>query len=493
MTTWRPFIGTLATAAFVSLAFAGPGTAQQKSKTKSVAAAATAPCHASMSDLQGFKNALLQHDLALQGFRTKFRTGSYSTPGSVNRDLAKQKPEELLAATGEALESMADTQTGLLMYAITRKPEKRDVLCVWLIGAPGLLAAETSETLPTQPISLLARLSLRVESRAAARQPRPRKAPAKRSPETPAKGEATAPTMHELSAVLLPPAIRQKLLEMKFTRLLVLPVADVGTVPWPALPLGDGQLVDQSAVVILADIDWILQRQSKVARGPSAAFVVGDPDLSNDPIFEFSPIPASRNEASAIASKWSPSTRLLIGDQADRVEVMSALTGGRPELGLVYFATHGISDSVNPMDGSFLALKGEHLYARDIKNLAMRGRPLVVMSACQTGLGKTFDAGVFGLARAWWQAGAPQVVMSLWNVDDAATNDLMVDFVERVVQDRAGRDGKRLTLAHEEALRQAMLVARARNADPALWASFALFGMPTGPMDEKPRARSVWQ
>lgn len=491
MTTWRPFIQTLTTAVFVSLAFAGPGTAQQKSKTKSVAAAATVPCRASMSDLQGFKNALLQHDLALQGFRTKFKTGSYATPGSLNRDLAKQTPEELLAATSEALESMADTQTGLLMYAITRNPGKSDVLCVWLIGARGLLAAEISEALPTQPISLLARLSLRVESRAAARQPRPRKASAKRSPETPVKSEATAPTMRDLSAALLPPAIRQKLVEMKFTRLLILPVADVGTVPWPALPLGDGQLVDQSAAVILADIDWILQRQSQVARGLSAAFVVGDPDLSNDPVFAFSPIPASRNEASSVASKWSPSTRLLIGDRADRAEVMSALTGGRSELGLVYFATHGISDSVNPMDGSFLALKGEHLYARDIKNMAMPGRPLVVMSACQTGLGKTFDAGVFGLARAWWQAGAPQVVMSLWNVDDAATNDLMVDFIERVVQDRTARDGKRLTLSHEEALRQAMLAARTRNADPALWASFALFGMPTGPAEERPRTRSV--
>lgn len=207
--------------------------------------------------------------------------------------------------------------------------------------------------------------------------------------------------------------------------------------------------------------------------------MVGDPDLSTDRLMQFSPIPASRDEALAVALKWSPSTHLLIGDGADRTEVMAALAGARDDIGLVYFATHGISDGVNPMDGSFLALKGDHLYARDIKKLVMRSRPLVVMSACQTGLGKTFDAGVFGLARAWWQAGAPQVVMSLWNVDDAATHNLMVDFIERVVADRARPDGKGLELAHEEALRQAMLAARKRDADPAPWASFALFGMPT--------------
>ena len=300
--------------------------------------------------------------------------------------------------------------------------------------------------------------------------------------------------MRELSAALLPPAIRQKLLEMKFTRLLVLPVADVGTVPWPALSLGDGQLVDQSAVVILADIDWILQRA--VASCTRTGQLPSWWAIRTSVTTPFSSLRRSRPRATrlpAVASKWSPSTRLLIGDRADRTEVMSVLTGGRSELGLVYFATHGISDSVNPMDGSFLALKGQHLYARDIKSMAMRGRPLVVMSACQTGLGKTFDAGVFGLARAWWQAGAPQVVMSLWNVDDAATNELMVDFIGRVVADQAAHDGKRLTLAHEEALRQAMLAARTRNADPALWASFALFGMPTGAAvaDERPRARSV--
>jgi CHAT domain-containing protein len=69
--------------------------------------------------------------------------------------------------------------------------------------------------------------------------------------------------------------------------------------------------------------------------------------------------------------------------------------------------------------------------------------------------------------------------MSLWNVDDAATHDLMVDFIERVVADQVRLDSGGPELAHEEALRQAMLAARGRDADPALWASFALFGMPT--------------
>ena len=127
------------------------------------------------------------------------------------------------------------------------------------------------------------------------------------------------------------------------------------------------------------------------------------------------------------------------------------------------------------MDGSFLALKDGHLYARDIKKLVLLRRPLIVMSACQTGLGKVFNAGVFGLSRAWWQAGASQIVMSLWNVNDTATRDLMTDFIDQI----AGNDDSLATISREQALRQAMLNARERNPDPALWAGFALFGLPT--------------
>ena len=448
-----------------------------------------------MDDLQGFKDALLQHDRALQGFRTKFKTGYYAEAGALNQDLVKQTPVELVARTSKALEAIADTQAGMLMYAVTRRPVGGDHLCVWLMSTDGLLAAETSEALPARSVAFLARLSLRVESRAAARRPVPRNPSAVRAQ---AKAEtvdaAEAPSMQQLAASLLPGTIKQKLDEAKFSRLLILPAADIGTVPWPALPLGDGQIIDQSAVVVLADIDWIMKAQEQVNRRESTAFVVGDPDLSGDRVLEFSPIPASRNEAVAVASKWSTSTAPLIGERADRTAVMAALNGRTDQLGLVYFATHGISDDVNPMDGSFLALKGGHLYARDIKKMVLLGRPMVVMSACQTGLGKTFDAGVFGLARAWWQAGSPQVVMSLWNVDDAATNDLMTDFIGRVAVDRAAPGSSRVHLAHEEALRQAMLASRKRNADPALWASFAVFGMPTPPvghMDQGPRTRTI--
>jgi hypothetical protein len=121
------------------------------------------------------------------------------------------------------------------------------------------------------------------------------------------------------------------------------------------------------------------------------------------------------------------------------------------------------------MVGSFLALAGDHLYGRDIKGLLFPNNPLVVMSACQTGLGKVFEGGTFGLVRAWYHVGASQIVMSLWNIDDNATKDLMLEFMRRL---KAGA-------VTEFALREAMLATRQKYADPALWASVALFGLPS--------------
>jgi hypothetical protein len=77
--------------------------------------------------------------------------------------------------------------------------------------------------------------------------------------------------------------------------------------------------------------------------------------------------------------------------------------------------------------------------------------------------------GTFGLVRAWYHVGALQIVMSLWNIDDDATKDLMLAFMRRL---KSG-------VLTEFALRDAMLATRQKYVDPALWASVALFGLPS--------------
>src|SRR5262249_48173458 len=97
---------------------------------------------------------------------------------------------------------------------------------------------------------------------------------------------------------------------------------------------------------------------------------------------------------------------------------------------------------------------------------------LVVLSACETGLGEIrVGEGVFGLRRAFALAGARTLVMSLWEVPDQQTQELMVDFYRRIL---AGQP-------RAEALRQAQLEIKARYPDPVNWAAFVCQGDP-GPL-----------
>jgi CHAT domain-containing protein len=74
------------------------------------------------------------------------------------------------------------------------------------------------------------------------------------------------------------------------------------------------------------------------------------------------------------------------------------------------------------------------LTAKEISMLDLRGVDLLVLSACQTGLGKITGDGVFGLQRGFKKAGANAILMSLWKVDDRATRLLMTRFYDYLME-----------------------------------------------------------
>ena len=93
------------------------------------------------------------------------------------------------------------------------------------------------------------------------------------------------------------------------------------------------------------------------------------------------------------------------------------------------------------------------LTAQEISELDLRGLDLVVLSACQTGLGDIVSGeGVFGLQRGFKSAGAKTIVMSLWKVDDNATLDLMVSFYGHYLKGKSKEEAFRL--AREELRRK---------------------------------------
>jgi hypothetical protein len=140
----------------------------------------------------------------------------------------------------------------------------------------------------------------------------------------------------------------------------------------------------------------------------------------------------------------------------------------------------------NPMLRSGLALAGANtwlkagklpeeaqdgmLTAEDVSGLDLLATELVVLSACETGLGQVHvGEGVFGLRRAFVLAGAKTLVMSLWKVPDEPTRELMEEFYRRIL---AGE-------GRAEALRQAQLAMKAKYPDPYYWGAFICQGDPS--------------
>jgi CHAT domain-containing protein len=160
--------------------------------------------------------------------------------------------------------------------------------------------------------------------------------------------------------------------------------------------------------------------------------------------------------------------------QASRSTVLgSALADYR----IVHFATHGLIDAERPeLSGLILSLVNDRgaqqdglLRLHDIYNMRLNA-DLVVLSACQTALGKEINGeGLVGLTRGFMYAGAPRVVASLWQVSDVATAELMKRFYAGMLQKR---------LPASAALRRAQLeIARDPQwASPYFWAGFVLQG-----------------
>jgi CHAT domain-containing protein len=112
------------------------------------------------------------------------------------------------------------------------------------------------------------------------------------------------------------------------------------------------------------------------------------------------------------------------------------------------------------------------------------GSPLVMLSACETGLGKEKRGeGVMGLTRAFMYAGAPTVGVSLWSVADKSTAELMADFYKRLLAPPSGSasttaSGSSTGVTASAAMRESQLamIAGKKYSAPFYWAPFVLVG-----------------
>lgn len=266
---------------------------------------------------------------------------------------------------------------------------------------------------------------------------------------------------HDLSGMLFPPELRNALRGVDTVS--VMSVGPVSTIPLAMLhPFSDERIAaDLFSINILSKIDDLRTRGYAWTAGFAAPLMFGNP-LAKDAEWDFPDLPAAQQEAEAAHARFGG--RLFTGKEATSAHFLRFA----PRSDLIVIAAHGIADLENPIDRSFLAFSDTRLTPRMIQSESLKAAPLVVLSACQSGLGRTLDAGIIGLARSFQVMGASNTVMSLWNVDDEATEYLMNAFY-----DELPRRGP------AEALRRAILQTRERYPDPSKWAAFLTFGAPT--------------
>lgn len=295
------------------------------------------------------------------------------------------------------------------------------------------------------------------------------------------------------------------------SHLFIAPDGDLNRLPFETLPSGNGDLlIDEFTISYLDSARDLLRFGSACAVEADCSIVVADPDFDlghsrgNGLDRRFARLAGAAWEGEVISERLG--VRPLMGEDALEGVIKAARSPA-----LLHLATHGFferdhdpSSTLSTLDdlieqdnslalnslllSSGLALAGANaalmgaglppeagdglLYADEVVGMDLVGTEMVVLSACETGLGKVqIGEGVHGLRRAFVIAGAKTLVMSLWRVPDDQTQELMVNFYDRVL---AGEP-------RSEALREAQLDMRERYDDPYYWAAFICHGDP-GPI-----------
>lgn len=219
-------------------------------------------------------------------------------------------------------------------------------------------------------------------------------------------------------------------------RLIVVPHGPLASVPFHALPFDGTTLsMPERPVSYLPAASVAPDRPTGVRDGASV-LVVGDPAYGQG----YGRLPGTRVEAIDVAHRWG-TTACLDGD-ATLATLLTALSGA----GLVHLATHGSFRESSPYSTGLALADRDGLTVPDLMGVGMSA-DLVVLSACDSGRGRPTAAGdLIGLTRALLAAGARELVVSLWPVDDRIACLTMTAFHEQL-RDRPASVGTALAVA----------------------------------------------
>ncbi|MEO1446779.1 MAG: CHAT domain-containing tetratricopeptide repeat protein, partial [Cyanobacteria bacterium J06635_11] len=376
-------------------------------------------------------------------------------PDTTSQGLRPQTLEELSAVANSQ-------QATLVEYSILREqavrrphgasPQYSEVtelevaLLTWVIAADGNVTFHEQPISPQTPLNHwieTVRSSLGVRTRAATL-----------TVES-TRESNTDESLKQLYQLLIAP-IQAQLPPDAAQRVVFIPQGELFLVPFPALmDANNNYLIEQHTVSTAPSIqvlDKIRSRSLDTGNRPehnSASntdiLAVGNPmmptiwNAQSNTTAQLSALAGAEQEAQTIASFFD--TEALLGDQATEQAIKQRMTTAR----IVHLATHGLLEYGNPeesgvrdMPGAIALAPGNGddglLTSAEILDGLTLQAELVVLSACDTGLGTITGDGVIGLSRSLIAAGTPSVVVSLWAIPDAPTASLMTEFYAQMQQ-----------------------------------------------------------
>lgn len=285
---------------------------------------------------------------------------------------------------------------------------------------------------------------------------------------------------------LFPDSISVILRSLTNGRLLVIPDGDLEYFPFAALKNNNRYLIQDLEISYLPSFTagFILQDTEDYLQGTRANDSLGKRiRIFGDPLFKgkytttlkgektdikLAPLPGTKAETEAIGALFQ-----VKPFHQEAVLTTSILDFTRKN-DIVHLATHGYANTENALQ-SFLAFTDGPLYANELYETAgiLRSR-LIVLSACQTGIGTSREDSPISLNNAFLIGGGNTVVSTLWSIDDAASAALMIQFYKNL---KAG-------LSVSVSLRQAQLsvLSNSKWTAPYFWAAFKSAGIQQNPL-----------
>ena len=229
--------------------------------------------------------------------------------------------------------------------------------------------------------------------------------------------------LQALQAQLIAPL--QAILPSNCDQLKIVLPAEWHDLPFAAFFDGNSYLIERFCISYLSSPSAQLHQVSKTPLNRTALLLGNSCDglLPNS-------VAETEQVAAVLTDQWQ--TTVLIEQQTTWQAVQPALA----KASLIHCATHAYFRPDNPLF-SWLQLADYRMTVTELYEQPLQNRPIVVLSACETGRGTARGGGLAGMVRAWLAAGASSLIVTSWRVEDEATAALIAMFYQQLVADRS--------------------------------------------------------